>query len=256
MTVKRRISTYLNCWAPALLKMYRTLRRGQYQLWPPRRTYARGELHERIKERFGFNNGFFVEVGAYDGLTASNTAYLEKYYGWRGILIEALPHKAFECLRNRPAASVVHCALVADDFVGDYVEMRHLHTMSIVADGRTLIPDMNLHLERGDKYGSDVDRRARNIRFFAPAHTLSAILDKHGSPQVDLFSLDVEGYELNVLRGLDLTRHRPRAILLETWEPDKVTQFMTSAGYRLIEEYERRNYLFEAEEQIGRSTVA
>jgi hypothetical protein len=48
-----------------------------------------------------------------------------------------------------------------------------------------------------------------------PARTLSSILDEVDAPEVDLLSLDVEGYESSVLRGLDLDRHAPRWLLVE-----------------------------------------
>jgi hypothetical protein len=48
-----------------------------------------------------------------------------------------------------------------------------------------------------------------------PVATLSALLDKHGIKRVDLLSLDVEGYELNALKGLDFTQHAPRFMLIE-----------------------------------------
>jgi hypothetical protein len=47
------------------------------------------------------------------------------------------------------------------------------------------------------------------------ARPLSAILEEVGSPAVDLLSLDVEGFEVSVLRGLDLKRHAPAWILIE-----------------------------------------
>jgi hypothetical protein len=55
--------------------------------------------------------------------------------------------------------------------------------------------------------------------FSVPARTLSSLLDEVGAPEVDLLSLDVEGYEPEVLRGLDLDRHAPRYILVEIRDP-------------------------------------
>jgi hypothetical protein len=53
-----------------------------------------------------------------------------------------------------------------------------------------------------------------------PARTLSSILDEAGSPEVDLLSLDVEGFEASALAGLDLDRHAPRFILVEIVDED------------------------------------
>jgi hypothetical protein len=53
-----------------------------------------------------------------------------------------------------------------------------------------------------------------------PARTLTSVLDECGIHEVDLLSLDVEGYEASVLRGLDLTRHAPRFIVVEALDED------------------------------------
>jgi hypothetical protein len=54
--------------------------------------------------------------------------------------------------------------------------------------------------------------------FEIPARTLSAILDEVDAPEIDFLSLDVEGYEVQALRGIDFERHAPRWILVEIRE--------------------------------------
>ena len=51
-----------------------------------------------IKPKLG---GYYVELGANDGLSQSNTYKLQKAYGWNGLLIEPSPAKFSECVRNR-----------------------------------------------------------------------------------------------------------------------------------------------------------
>jgi hypothetical protein len=55
------------------------------------------------------------------------------------------------------------------------------------------------------------DHRVERVQ----ARTLSNVLDEAGVTNVDLLSLDVEGYESYVLRGLDLSRHAPAWLLVE-----------------------------------------
>jgi hypothetical protein len=47
-------------------------------------------------------NGYFVEIGAYNGIQFSNTYLLEKEYGWKGICVEPLPDEYFQLVINRP----------------------------------------------------------------------------------------------------------------------------------------------------------
>ena len=68
------------------------------------------------------------------------------------------------------------------------------------------------------------------------ARTLTSILDECKVDRIDFFSLDVEGYELNVLKGLDMKKYRPFFILIEIYEKDKeeIMNYMTDNEYDLI----------------------
>jgi Methyltransferase FkbM domain len=73
---------------------------------------------------------------------------------------------------------------------------------------------------------------------------LSNLLDELGIERVDFFSLDVEGFELEVLKGLDLRRHRPKLILIETERPEEISAFL-AAHYRLIDSLSHHDFLYE-----------
>jgi FkbM family methyltransferase len=157
------------------------------------------------------NEGFFVEAGAHDGFTQSNTYWLERFRGWRGLLVEPMPELAGEARLSRPDATVMECALVGPGNPQARVRMRFGDLMSMVAGARE--PDWP---SRGtitgwrDSYETDVDAR-----------TLSSLLDEIDAPEIDLLSLDVEGFEAAVLAGLDLSRHAPRYVLVEIHDADR-----------------------------------
>ena len=56
------------------------------------------------------------------------------------------------------------------------------------------------------------------------AKTLSDVLEKHGILGFDLFSLDVEGYEVEVLRGLDLSKYGPKYMLIEVRDRSAINE--------------------------------
>jgi hypothetical protein len=59
-----------------------------------------------------------------------------------------------------------------------------------------------------------------------PARTLTSILDEAGVRKIDFFSLDVEGFELSVLRGLDLDRYRPKYLLIEARYREEIDSYL------------------------------
>lgn len=157
------------------------------------------------------DGGFFVEAGGHDGFTQSNTYWLERFRGWRGILVEPMPELAAEARLSRPGATVFQCALVAADETRERITMRFGDLMSMVEGVRD--PDWvkgGTILGWRDSYEIDVDAR-----------TLSSLLDDVGAPEVDLLSLDVEGFEGPALRGLDMERHAPRYVLVEIHDRER-----------------------------------
>jgi FkbM family methyltransferase len=164
-------------------------------------------MDRRLVSLMPWHGGTFVEAGAHDGYTQSNTYYLERHRGWSGVLIEPIPELSAKCTRRRPDARVFGCALVAPGFDGDTVEMQFGDLMSVTGE------------EDGDHARGGLavaGRRGYAVR--VPARTLSDVLDEAGLSEIDLLVLDVEGHELDALSGLDLERHAPSHVLIEALE--------------------------------------
>jgi len=168
------------------------------------------ELDRKLDEIIDRDGGFFVEAGAHDGYTQSNSYYLERFRWWRGILIEPMPELAEQARLSRPDATVFQCALSSEEDDGK-VTMRFGDLFSTVQGAKeSHWPGLGTLLGWHDAYDLDVQTR-----------TLSSLLDEVDAPEVDLLSLDVEGFEAPALRGLDLERHAPRYILVEIHNPEQ-----------------------------------
>lgn len=193
-----------------------------------------GRLAERIFYFF-YDNGllagrrYFIEAGAADGRDQSNTWALAQL-GWRGLLIEASAAAAEICVQNRPESTVVHAALISQDYTEKTVELIH-HPDHFLCN----------HIASTTTKENDYSFTASEP---SPTRTLESILKEQIFEQIYFFSLDVEGYEFNVLDGLNLEWYRPIFLLVESAKLGALTEYLEKPGYELIASMTPHDHLF------------
>lgn len=194
-------------------------------------------LDRKLEKYLGKRNGFFIECGANDGLRQSNSYWFERFRGWRGLLIEAVPENAARCRRNRPRSITVSAALVASEVITS-VRIRTADLMAHVSGSFATAEEEARHHANA----LDVQELGRIDEIEVPATTLDRVWRQQGLGEVDLFSLDVEGFELDVLKGMNVARNRPRFILVETKKPDEVLAVL-EGHYDLVDQFSQHDYL-------------
>ena len=176
------------------------------------------EAENRLKEEFfgHASSGYFVEVGANDPEQWSQSFHLETK-GWRGIVVEPQPQLAAN-LRQRRKAKVYEVACSAPENSGQRM------TLYLAGGLSSFDPKLKVATARPDG------------AIEVPLKTLDEILVDAGAPSpIDFLAVDVEGHEIEVLRGLDLARWRPKLLLVE----DHVLgldlhRFIAARGYKWI----------------------
>ncbi|MEI7728456.1 MAG: FkbM family methyltransferase [Verrucomicrobiota bacterium] len=169
-----------------------------------------------IWEFFGKKqDGFFVEIGANDPFEFSQTWFFERQ-GWSGLLVEPLSARAQLLREKRPRSRVFQVALGAPEDCGPM-------TIGIPAN------DMFAALRPREKAPTAVRQETVEVT------TFDKILAQAGSPKIDFLSIDVEGMELEVLRGFSLEKVHPSLMLIEDHLKSlSVHRYVTNKGYRLV----------------------
>jgi FkbM family methyltransferase len=166
-------------------------------------------------------NGYFVEFGATNGVSNSNTHLLESRFGWNGILAE--PARCWhDALRRNRGKNVVdtRCVWAASGMTLRFneVEVASLSTIDTYSDG-----DMHSQARRN------------GTTYEVTTVSLQDLLDQHGAPrEIDYLSVDTEGSEFEILSHFDFDRYRFKIITCEhnfTPMRAKLCELLTSKGY-------------------------
>ena len=226
---------------PAVLRLFMRYRFGCKLLGY--KFFGLNNLDAKLINIIGHDQSFFVEIGANDGFTASNTKHLELFHNWQGVLIEPIPDQASRCrTHRRKTTKVFEAACVSFDYTDPTIELIYSDTMTIALGGVSDIIDREGHANSGIQFLSNA---LETYKFYAPARTMTSILEEAKSPsQMGLLSLDVEGGELEVLRGIDHARFRFDWILLESRNVDQISEFLTLNSYQFYEKLGEHDYLF------------
>ena len=171
----------------------------------PRLSKARGQLFQDLWALWETNNkreGYFIEVGAADGVFLSNTYFLEKEMGWSGIIAEANPAFTQSIRENRSCYVSSKCVFSRSGERVGFLPTQRAEFSRIAS----IIPDDG-HERRGA-------RLAREIS--VPTISLNDLLLEAKAPfNIDYMSIDTEGSEFEILEAFDFDRWNIKLISVE-----------------------------------------
>ncbi len=170
--------------------------------------------------------GYFLEVGASDGLVLSNTLLLEQKYDWNGICIEPIPSVYKKLKKNRKCLT---------ENKAIYNESNKELNFSI-AKSNTQLSGITKHL---DQHKEIVDEDKEDI--IVKTLTLEDLLIKHNAPKfIEYMSLDTEGSEYEILKVFDFNKYKIGIIDIEHnfVEPRRtmIRDLLLEKGYKYIGE--------------------
>jgi FkbM family methyltransferase len=168
-------------------------------------------------------DGYFVEFGATDGVSGSNTYLFEKHLGWKGIVAEPARTWHSDLVRNRNCHIETRCVWSSS---GTSVRFSEAGPLSTVSD-----------FAHSDQYAKI---RKRSAHYEVRTISLNELLAKYHAPShIDYLSIDTEGSELDILNAFDFNNHTFGVITCEhnhTPRREKIYALLSSRGYRRIME--------------------
>jgi FkbM family methyltransferase len=179
----------------------------------------------------GKEGGVFVEAGAFDGETHSNSAYFERERGWTGICVEP-QSQYFKKLSACRKCTCIHAALDTKSGTRQFLKVMG-HGTSPEFSG--LKKNMTQYQMRRIRKKVGADPCGKTVVMNVGCLRLDQILVDNGVEGIDYLSLDMEGGELGVLRSIDLKRFDVRVVGIENNEKTgDIAGYMQKHGYGMI----------------------
>ena len=152
-------------------------------------------------------NGFFVEFGATDGVTLSNTYIFEKYCNWTGILAEPLPFWHNDLIKNRKCIIDKRCIFSESNLKKKFVNTYESPELSGLEDE---LKDYSSTID------FNVEARKKKEIIIVKTVSLEDLLKEYKAPKkIDYLSIDTEGSEYTILKNFNFKLYEISIITIE-----------------------------------------
>ena len=170
-------------------------------------------------------NGFFVEIGAYDGINGSNCFHFEKFLGWNGIAIEPSINQ-FEKLKNNRSCQCVNKAISDKKEKVEFVD---------VTDGLKMMSGLNKNFYQKTLEIIKNDKRSKTKIYNVETATFKEIIKDNKN--IDYLSIDIEGGELSLLETIDFDFYNIKILSLENNTPNvvKYNQLLERKNFKFFD---------------------
>lgn len=180
-------------------------------------------------------DGVFVDIGAYDGVTWSNSLFFERELGWRGLCVEASPRRYALYRQSGRQAPCVNVAVGDRDGEAQFLD---------VVSGLTMMNGLVDMLAPGQRAFIEGEGSRTEI-VTVPLRRLDGLLREHGVARVDFLTIDVEGAETAILQSFDLDAFAVQVICLESQQPNPaLRRDLAARGFDFVCRFEGGDEIF------------
>uniref|UniRef100_A0A6C0HMY1 Methyltransferase FkbM domain-containing protein n=1 Tax=viral metagenome TaxID=1070528 RepID=A0A6C0HMY1_9ZZZZ len=174
------------------------------------------------------HSGYFIEIGASDGIEISNTYLMERDYKWKGICVEPIPYHYEKLVINRPNSICINNAIYSETGLKLEFDIAMEPIGDKFGDG---LSGLQKHI---DCHKRKVDANKKTI--IVETLSINDMLLKCDAPRfIDYLSLDTEGSEYEILKAFDFNKYTIGLIDVEHnfVEPRRshIKNLLVSKGY-------------------------
>jgi FkbM family methyltransferase len=172
-------------------------------------------------------NGYFIDIGAHDGLWYSNTYYLEKELGWKGICVE--PDKdMFNKLKLIRDCICINKAVYDQNTEVEFVSVEEINTPEGIRGIRTCLSKLYPKINGNSQFTETI--------------TMEKLMTDNNSPSnIDYISIDTEGAEYEILSGFPFNKYKVKLWTIEHNQflddsqlKKKIRRIMRINGYHVL----------------------
>jgi FkbM family methyltransferase len=182
---------------------------------------------EWIKDNIEFfdEKCFYVDIGASNGLSSSNTAHYDLNMGWGGVCIEPHPKAFSELLQNRPNAINLNICISDQDGEVDFCVINgYAEMLSGIKK--------HYHLNHEKRINSEIKNHGGSKEIIKIiSKPLNKVLFENNLKKVDYLSIDTEGSEMEIIKSIDFDLFDIRVISTENTSKSDIKNFLKSKGF-------------------------
>ena len=166
-----------------------------------------------VKDNFFKNqkSGFFLEIGAFDGIEGSNCYHFEKFMNWQGIAIEASPLQ-FEKLKKNRNCKLMNIAIGSENKQVEFYEVVEGFTQMSGINNLNFKDSFERIKKNSNSKINKINIECKTFEKLIPSDQI-----------IDLISIDIEGNESDVLKSINFDKYQIKVIILENKIPKELS---------------------------------
>ncbi len=180
--------------------------------------------------------GFFLDIGAYDGVNYSNSYYFEKERNWKGICVEPIPSVFSTLSKNR------NCILINGAISDNEGEVSFVHVTGYAEMLSGIRKFRNeKHILRTEREILENGGKINDI--ICKTYNINALLSNYDIETVDYLSIDTEGGEFEILKSIDFNNFQIKILTVENnYQDERLKRYMENRGFFHLFKYESDDF--------------